>query len=270
MHSVAFEALGYTIYWYGIFAAVAFLLGFYTAGQRAPRDGVSADFIMNLAPWIIGGAILGARLLYVTTYYQEEFANKPWYEMFLLRRSGLVFYGGLLGGSLATVIYCLKEKVPILKVADILAPSIPLGHVFGRVGCLMTGCCYGRPTDLPWGIHFPMDHWTHGVKVHPTQIYESALNALLFGCLIWFSRRKRFDGHVFAVYLICYALLRSLVERFRGDYPEDLRPWGGLLTPGQWVSVGILAGGILLLCLLPKLAKAKSLATTANTNKNNP
>lgn len=124
---------------------------------------------MNLAPWIIAGGIIGARLLYVITYYREEFSLKPWFEMFFLRRSGLVYYGGLIGASLATVIYCRKQKLPFWKIADVLAPSIALGHIFGRIGCLMTGCCFGRPTDLPWAIHFPTDHPTHGFGVpHPS------------------------------------------------------------------------------------------------------
>ncbi len=252
MHSVAFEAVGLTIYWYGILAAVGFLLGFYTSGRRAPREGLTAEAIMNLAPWIIAGGILGARILYVISYYSEEFADKPWYEIFLLRRSGLVYYGGLIGASISTVLYCLKEKLPVWKVADILAPSIALGHIFGRLGCLMTGCCFGRPTEYPWAIHFPADHPTHGTGVHPSQIYESLLNAGLFTFLIWFYKRKKFHGQIFAVYLIGYAFLRTFVESFRGDYPDRLKTFGGFLTPAQTVSTAVFATGIILLWILPK------------------
>lgn len=252
MRSIAFEILGYTIYWYGILAAVGFLLGFYAAGRHAPREGLTSDTIMNLAPWIIAGGIIGARLLYVITYYREEFSFKPWFEMFFLRRSGLVYYGGLIGASLATVIYCRKQKLPFWKIADVLAPSIALGHIFGRIGCLMTGCCFGRPTDLPWAIHFPTDHPTHGFGLHPTQVYESLLNAALFAFLIWSYRRKKFDGQIFAIYLISYAFLRTLVEAFRGDYPDYLKAFGGFLTPAQCVSAVILATGMSLMWLLPR------------------
>jgi phosphatidylglycerol:prolipoprotein diacylglycerol transferase len=198
--------------------------------------------IVDLAPWLIGGAIVGARLFYVISYWQEEFAGHPLWEIFALRRSGLVWYGGLIGASLATILYTIRAKVSLWKVADVVAPSIALGHIFGRFGCLMTGCCYGRPTNLPWAIHFPKDHWTQGLGVHPTQIYEALLNGLLYLGLMAIYRRKRFDGQIFALYLIGYALLRGFVEAFRGDYPVYYL--GGHVTPAQFLSVGILAMGL--------------------------
>jgi phosphatidylglycerol:prolipoprotein diacylglycerol transferase len=150
----------------------------------------------------------------------------------------------LIGASAATIFYARSKKAALWKVADVIAPSIALGHVFGRFGCLMTGCCYGRPTNLPWAIHFPMEHWTHGVGVHPTQIYEALLNAALYLGLMALYRRKRFDGQIFAAYLIGYAVLRAVVESFRGDYP--IYYWGGHVTPAQFLSVGIFVAGFLL------------------------
>lgn len=245
MHSVAFQIGTFTIYWYGILAALGFLTAFWVSTRRAPQEGLPPEIIIDLAPWLIGGAIVGARLFYVVTHWQEDFAGKPFWEMFALRRSGLVWYGGLIGASLATIIYARVKKASLWRLADVMAPSIALGHVFGRFGCLMTGCCYGRPTDLPWGIRFPADHWTRGDPVHPTQIYEAFLNGLLFLGLTWLYRRKRFDGQIFATYLIGYALLRGFVESFRGDYPKYYL--GGHVTPAQFVSVGILVAGSLLL-----------------------
>jgi phosphatidylglycerol:prolipoprotein diacylglycerol transferase len=244
VHPVAFELGGFTVYWYGILAALGFLAAFWTASRRSPREGLAPELIVDLAPWLIGGAIVGARLFYVITHWQEDFAGRPLWEIFALRRSGLVWYGGLIGASLATIFYTRSKKVSLWKVADVIAPSIALGHVFGRFGCLMTGCCYGRPTNLPWAIHFPLEHWTRGVGVHPTQIYEALLNALLYLGLMALYRRKRFDGQIFAAYLIGYAVLRAFVESFRGDYPTYY--WGGHVTPAQFVSVGILAAGFLL------------------------
>lgn len=251
MHSVAFQLGGFTIYWYGILAALGFLVAFWTSTRRAPREGLSPETVMDLAPWLIGGAIVGARLFYIITTWREEFANQPWWEIFALRRSGLVWYGGLIGASLATIFYARLKRVSLWKLADVIAPSIALGHVFGRFGCLMTGCCYGRPTDLPWAITFPKDHWTGGIPVHPTQIYEALLNAALFGGLMWLYRRKRFDGQIFATYLICYALLRAFVELFRGDYPKYYL--GGHVTPAHLVSVVILVVGSFLLWRLSSL-----------------
>ncbi len=244
MHGIAFQIGGLTVYWYGILAAAGFLLGFWVAGRRAPREGMSADAIMDLAPWLIAGGIIGARALYVVSYWKEEFASQPIWEILMIRRSGLVYYGGLLGASLATILAARVKRLPLWKLADIFAPSIALGHAFGRIGCLMTGCCYGRPTDLPWAIHFPTDHWTRGAGVHPTQVYESFLNFILFLALQWVYRRKSFDGQIFAIYLMSYAWLRTLVELFRGDYP--IHYLGGLATPAQLVSAGILVVGLIL------------------------
>jgi phosphatidylglycerol:prolipoprotein diacylglycerol transferase len=244
VHPVAFRIADFTIYWYGILAALGFLAAFWTSSRRAPREGMSPEVVIDLAPWLIGGAIVGARLLYVTSNWREEFAGKPLWEIFALGRSGLVWYGGLIGASLATVLYACWKRLSLWKLADVIAPSIALGHVFGRFGCLMTGCCYGRPTNLPWAIHFPKDHWTGGAWVHPTQIYEALLNALLYVGLMTLYRRKRFDGQIFTLYLIGYALLRGFVEMFRGDYPQYYL--GGHVTPAQFVSVGILATGLLL------------------------
>ena len=114
----------------------------------------------------------------------------------------------------------------------------------------MNGCCYGRPTRLPWGIQFPPGNESYPAYVHPTQIYDSLLNLTLYGFLAWLYRRKKFDGQVFAVYLICYAVLRSFVEQFRGDY-TPAHYWCGL-TPAQLVSIGVILAGALLLWKLPR------------------
>ena len=162
----------------------------------------------------------------------------------MVQHGGLVFYGGLIGATLAGVGYVLWKKLPLWKMADILAPSIALGYAFGRIGCLLNGCCYGRECDFDWAIRFPADHATHGMPVHPTEVYDSILNFCFYVFLAWLFKRKKFDGQVFAVYLMGYAVLRSLVEYFRGDYPVHYL--GGVATPAQLLSIGIVAGGVLL------------------------
>lgn len=262
VHPIAFQIGGFTIYWYGILAALGFLAAFWTSSRRAPREGFAPEVIIDLAPWLIGGALIGARLFYVVTHWQEEFAGQPLWEVFALRRSGLVFYGGLIGASLATIVYSYTKKVFLWKIADVIAPGIALGHVFGRFGCLMTGCCYGRPTNLPWAIRFPSDHWTQGIPVHPTQIYEALLNGLLCVGLLWLYRRKKFDGQIFAAYLIGYALLRAFVESFRGDYPKYYL--GGHVTPAQLLSIGILVAGFLLFWRLSQQTPAQGASGQAH------
>jgi phosphatidylglycerol:prolipoprotein diacylglycerol transferase len=244
VHKVAFQLGSFTIYWYGVLVALGFLAGLWTASRRALRGGICPEALLDLGPWLILGTIVGARGLYVISYWRQDFAGQPWWQIFNIRGGGLVFYGGLIGASLACISYVRLKKLPLWKTGDILAPSVPLGHAFGRIGCLMNGCCYGRFCDLPWAIHFPPEHETHGVGVHPTQIYEASLNLGLYAFLAWQFRHKKFDGEIFASYLVCYAVLRAFVEMFRGDYPT--RYLGGVATPAQLLSIPIFAVGALL------------------------
>jgi len=248
VHPIAFELGPLTIHWYGILIAIGFLAGVWTAGRRGLRNGLDPQRISDLSMWILVGAIIGARALHVISYWDEEFKGKGFLEVFKIQNGGLVFYGGLIGAAIAGTIYVKWKKMPFHKTADALAPSVALGSVFGRFGCLMTGCCYGSECHLPWAIRFPTGSttWieTHGLPVHPTQIYDSFANLVLYLGLAWLYRHKKFDGQVFAVFLIGYAILRSTVEIFRGDYGAGEIRLG--LTPGQFVSVGIVIVGIAL------------------------
>jgi phosphatidylglycerol:prolipoprotein diacylglycerol transferase len=241
--------------------AVAFVAGFWTASRRCVRDGLSPEKIIDLGPWLIIGAIIGARILYVATYWKESFAGQPLWEIFAVWHGGLVYYGGLIGASLGCILYSALKEIPLWKLADALAPSIALGYVFGRIGCFLNGCCYGRACDLPWAVRFPEDNPLHPptTPVHPTQIYDSLLNFILYLALAWLYRRKKFDGQIFAAYLMCYAVTRSIVESFRGDY-DLLHIHTTLhLTPAQLVSIGIFAAGAILFWLLSRqrIAPAK-------------
>ena len=256
MHKIAFYIGSFPIHWYGVLLAGGCFLGLWTASRRARLDNLPPHQIIDAGAWLILGAIIGARALYVVSYWDQLvdkplFPNAPWTEIFMVRRGGLVFYGGWMGAIASGVIYSRKVKMPLWKFADAMAPSIALGYVLGRIGCLMNGCCFGRPTDLPWGICFPIDHETRGVPVHPTQLYDSLLSLALYLGLAWLYRRKRFDGQVFATYLVAYAVLRSFVETFRGDYP--VRYLGGVITPAQLVSLLILSAGVLLFVKLPRV-----------------
>jgi len=263
VHDIAFEVGPLTITWYGILVACGFLSGMWNASRRALRQKVNPEAIFDCGTWLLIGAVAGARAVYVVSYWPDiteaarNHGHSRWLEIFMVQHGGIVYYGGLLGASAACVVFAWRRRLALWKLADILAPSVALGSFFGRWGCLMHGCCYGRPTDLPWGIQFPLGHPSHlhddGLPhyVHPTQIYDSLLNLALFAALTWFYKRRKFDGQVFALYLVCYAVLRSFVEYFRGDYPAANLVWGRI-TPAQLVSVGTLLAGVLLLFLLPK------------------
>jgi phosphatidylglycerol:prolipoprotein diacylglycerol transferase len=249
--------------------AAAFLSGLWTASRRGLREGVPAEKILDLGPWLIVGTILGARALYVATYWDTLMADPlfpraPWTEIFMVQRGGLVFYGGLIGATAAAILFARLKHLPLWKLADILAPSIALGYVFGRIGCLLNGCCFGRVCSLPWAVRFPNQSYAWeqqfhaglvgphdpSLPVHPTELYDAILNLVLYLSLAWLYRRKRFDGQVFAAYLLAYAVTRSFVELFRGDY-TPVHIHGGL-TPAHLVSIAVFAAGLVLLWLLPR------------------
>jgi phosphatidylglycerol:prolipoprotein diacylglycerol transferase len=254
VHPIAFQLGRITVTWYGIMMALAFVAGLWTASRRSLREGVPGEKVLDLGPWLIIGSILGARILYVISYWREQFSGQPFPNIFMVWRGGLVFYGGLIGASLACLFYARLREIPLWKLADILAPSIALGYVFGRVGCFMNGCCYGRVCALPWAVRFPPGHKSYPEAIHPTQLYDSLLNLGFYAGLAWLYRRKKFDGQVFAAYLIGYAFLRSFVEIFRGDYPQ--RYLDGWLTPAQLLSFFILTAGLVLWRRLRLLALA--------------
>jgi phosphatidylglycerol:prolipoprotein diacylglycerol transferase len=255
VHPIAFQLGSLTIYWYGVMIALAFLVGLWTASLRARRENIPGETIADVVPWLLVGAVLGARGAYVATYWKEEFANQPLPEIFMIRHGGLVYYGGLIGATIAGFIYIRWRKLPLWKVADVLAPSAALGNVFGRIGCLLYGCCYGRACRLPWAIRFPSDHPTGGAPVHPTQIYDALDNFILYLLLAWLFRHRKFDGQVFATYLVGYAITRSIMEYFRGDYPPEHIHYG--LTPGELVSIPIFIAGLALAAMLSRRAEPK-------------
>jgi phosphatidylglycerol:prolipoprotein diacylglycerol transferase len=255
MHPIAFQFGSLTIHWYGVMIALAFLAGLWTATRRARHENMSSERIADIVIWIMVGAILGARIVYVATYWKDEFAGQPLSEIFMIQHGGLVYYGGLIGATIAGVIYIRWKKLPLWKTADVLAPSIALGNVFGRIGCLLNGCCYGRACSLSWAIQFPADNPLHPptTPVHPTEIYDALDNFILYLLLAWLFRRKKFDGQIFATYLIGYAIIRTIMEYFRGDYPPDQIHYG--LTPGELISIPIFIAGLVLGIVLSTRAR---------------
>ncbi|HAB18068.1 MAG TPA: prolipoprotein diacylglyceryl transferase [Verrucomicrobiota bacterium] len=250
MKPILFHLGHFPIHTFGVLVALGFLAGLMVSAFNMRRLGLNGEAIYDLAPWLVVAGLVGARVWYVGSYWQRDFVGRPWTEAFAVWQGGLVYYGGLILGTLVGIWRIHAMKLPLWTVADCLAPGVALGHAFGRLGCLMNGCCFGRPTTLPWGIHFPPTHSTHPAAVHPTQIYEALLNVAFFAALMWGVRHRRFPGQVFSVYLMGYAVLRSFTEWFRGDYDVRSSPLAGVLTPGQLTSLLILIAGIALFLVL--------------------
>jgi len=217
MHPILLRIGPFELYTYGAFLAVAFLVAIHLAIREANRVGLSADLVADLGIVVILSSIVGARLFYIVFYDLQYTLEHP-RELLRLRQTGLVFYGGLLFSVGASLIYGKLKRAPIRLGLDVAAPSIAIGQAIGRIGCLMSGCCYGKPALLPWAIKIP--HLEH--LRHPTQVYESIGAFAVFLVLIRFRKRKTADGQVIWLYAALYAALRFALEFFRGDNPHIL------------------------------------------------
>ncbi|MFH1777416.1 MAG: prolipoprotein diacylglyceryl transferase [Candidatus Omnitrophota bacterium] len=242
MYPVFLKIGNITVYTYGVMFALGYLAAMFIVVRDARQKGIATEFLYDLFFIVLIWGIIGARLFYVLLNIRY-YINSP-LELFMLHHGGLVFYGGLIFGIISAVIFLKKRKQPVLSTVDFITPYLPLGHAFGRIGCFFNGCCYGRPTDFFLGITFP----TSMGKVHPTQLYSSAILILLFLVLRYLRAHKRFNGQVFLSYLILYALARFILEFFRGDnFPVFLQ-----LSIAQLISIMIISTSIFIYSLLRK------------------
>jgi phosphatidylglycerol:prolipoprotein diacylglycerol transferase len=229
-----------TLHTYGALLAVAFIAGLWVANRQARRAGLDAARITDMAVYVLIGGLVGAKLLLVIVEW-PFYARNP-RELLSVIQSGGVFYGGLLGALPVAWWYARRHHLDGWRTADVLAPGVALGQAIGRLGCFSAGCCYGRPTDVPWGIAFRDPYATRAVgtpldiPLHPTQLYESLTVALLFLGLLWLARRKRFHGQVTAVYLFGYAALRFAIEFYRGDAARGT-VFGGRFSTSQFIAI---------------------------------
>ena len=252
MYPQLFELFGVSIYTYGLMLVAAYLIGLRVAVARGRAHGLNDARVMDLGILVIVGALVGAKLLLFVVEF-DHILEDPAFIWTLLRSAG-VFYGGLLLAVVAAFWFMRRHRMPLWTTCDAFAPGIALGQAVGRVGCLLAGCCYGEPTDLPWGVTFtdpiaaanvgtPLD-----VAVHPTQLYESGATLAIMGILLVLERRGRmFPGQLFWSYLLLYPLARFAIEFFRGD------PRGtvfDLLSTSQFVSVLLIPLSIVMLIRL--------------------
>ena len=222
MHPILFDFGSFTIYSYGVLLAAAYLLGLQFALRRARARGLDAQRVMDLGIWIIISALVGAKLLLLVVDY-KQFTNNP-RDVLGLARSGGVFYGGLIAAVVVALLYLRRHKLPLWTTTDVFAPGIALGHIVGRLGCLLAGCCFGRQATVPWAITFrdpaamanvgtPL-----GVPLHPTQLYEAGAEALILAfLLLWEKKGRPFPGRTFWTYMLLYGISRFVIEFYRGD-----------------------------------------------------
>ncbi len=253
---------------YGLWLAVGMLLALFVASRLGARDGLPRERIYDLGLWTLIGGLVGSKVL---MFFVEDGV-----QIFTLDflRSGGVYYGGLIGGFLAVVILIRLYKLPFWKVADALAAGLALGQAFGRQGCFAAGCCWGKPTDLLWGVHFgEKGHEYTGVPMygpegsdlylHPTQLIESFTMLAVFGFLVWLHRHKKFDGQVLIAYGIIYSIFRFSIEFLRDDPRGDLfglTTMTGLST-SQLVSLFVAAMSIVFMIMRLRKTETPDVAT---------
>jgi len=227
-----------TLRTYGTMLAIAFLTAIAVIVARAKREGIAPDQVFDLSVYAVISALIGAKLLLVFADLRYFLAHPA--EILSILRAGGVFYGGFLAAGFVTYFYLKKHKLPVWKVADLIAPGIAIGQAIGRLGCFSAGCCFGKPSTLPWAYTFtdmacfelsgtPLD-----IALHPTQLYESFSAFGLFLALLLIHRRKSFDGQVFWMYAIVYSALRLGLEFFRNDERGMVL---GLISTSQFIAL---------------------------------
>ena len=267
MHPVLFETdtwFGHwTVYSYGVLLAVSYVAALLIAVARARRVGLDASRVMDLGVYLIIAALVGAKLMLVLLDFRS-FASDPNALLAgaMFRAAG-VFYGGLLAAFGAALWLVRRYSLPLWTTADLFAPGIALGHVVGRLGCLLAGCCFGRRTTVPWAITFtdPAAAASAGtplnMPLHPTQLYEAGAELVILVTLLVGERRGRpFPGRTFWTYLLLYALSRFVIEIYRGDFRGSLL---GLST-SQVLSLAAVTAAVIMLTRLRRLAPAAGLA----------
>jgi phosphatidylglycerol:prolipoprotein diacylglycerol transferase len=237
MYPILLQFGRFTLYAYGVFITMAFVTTLVLASLkiRKSETGISFGNLVDLFFYAVLSAIIGSRTLFILINF-DDYRQNPM-QIFKLWEGGLVFYGGLLLATGVSLWYMRWHRLPIWKVADLIAPLIALGLFFGRIGCFFAGCCYGKETSLPWGVIFkhPDSLAPLNIPLHPTQLYDAANGLALFFFLSWMEKRKTFEGQIFWLFLFLYAITRFFIEILRGDPRGFL--FGNFLSTSQGIGI---------------------------------
>lgn len=227
----------FTIHGYGLMIVIGIMLALFIGEARAKRRGLDPDEIWNLTLCCAILGFAGAKLLFCIIEWREFIQN----PLSILKSEGFVVYGGIIVGVLAGYLWCRFRGLVFLDYFDIVLPSVAVAQGFGRLGCFLAGCCYGRETDSIFGITFHNSEYApNGVKLIPTQLISAAGMLMIAGVLFWYARKPRKQGTVGFLYLILYSVGRFGVEFLRNDYRGEI----GVLSTSQFISVFILLLGV--------------------------
>lgn len=241
MYNDLFSIGPLTIHGYGLMIAIGILAVYLVGEYRAQKQGLDKDMIFSLVLWCVIGGFSGSKILYIITVLPSLFDGSA---SLVSISSGWVVYGGIIGGIFAGWLCCHVKKKPFLKYFDLVMPLVAMAQGFGRIGCLLAGCCYGKETDSAFHITFThSDFAPNNVNLIPTQIISSVLDFVLFAVLSVYATHTKKDGRVAALYLILYSIGRYIVEMFRGDIA---RGNVGVFSTSQFISLFLLAAGVVL------------------------
>ena len=225
---------------YGLMVVIGFLAGWRLAVWRAKKERLPEEVFLDFGLWGLIGGVIGARLFHFVQNYE---AYRTFWDFFKIWQGGLVFYGGFFGAVVANIIFIKKKGLPLRKTLDVAAPSLALGLGFSRIGCFLNGCCFGKPTNLPWAVSFPRGSLafmnqvnqnllqplaSRSLPIHPTQIYLSLNAFILFIILSYYFKYRKAPGEVSALFGVLYVPTRFVLEFFRGDQTLFIR---GLNVP---------------------------------------
>ncbi len=244
-----FNLLGRTIGLYSVMALIGLLLAGFLGCRIARKRGHDDNIMIALLLWICVGVLAGGHLLYAALNYKAigVLFNTPglvkslddfWAALQYIF-GGAVFYGGLIGGIVAGLIYLKKHRLSLPEYGDMIAPLIPLFHAFGRIGCFLGGCCYGVECSFGFTYTHALIPDANGVSRFPVQLAEAGCNALLFAVLWILLRKGKLKGRLLPLYLLVYAILRFALEFFRGDAARGI--FLGVST-SQWISLALFFG----------------------------
>ena len=243
MHPRLLSTPFFTVHTFGLLLAAAYVAAFWWLTREGRREGLDVDALASLGFWAIAGAIIGAKVLMIVRDLPDYVAAPSNVFSLSVLTSAGDFYGGFVGALIASAIFFWRDpRLPFWRAADLCGPAIALGQAIGRVGCLMAGDDYGRPTQVPWAVTFTDPDAARiggaplGVPLHPVQLYESMVCAVLFVLLLRLKRRKRFDGEVILDYTLLYAIARFILEFFRGDADRGF-VFGGWLSTSQFIAL---------------------------------
>ena len=286
MYPIAFSIDSFAVHWYGILIGIGFLVSFLLLLKIRKYADLTTDQVYNISMIALFAGVIGARLFYVVQF-RDQFRGRGLLAILNVHEGGIVFYGGFILAFTAECLYAkwpsvrrilgLKEKKPadgaeprknisLLALLDVLGPAMALAHAFGRIGCFMQGCCFGKPAPngFPLAVTFPKGALaaarypsilTDGsVPVYPVQLFESAGNILICGILLLLLYRRKYAGMIGGVYLILYGVMRFLLEFMRGDHTDSILG----LTPSQFIAVALaIPGGIIVYLAALKLGRKK-------------